>query len=305
MGYALALSLPKTKTLVEKLKEDKESFDSKKLSSYIQKNWWRLPENERNELAIAKLYVNFKNKDFCGVLQTSRRINNSELVEQIKNYVWKRNNPLFNLYEKLKHAFKKSTEYELILSKLKKFVSNSYNSISGLMVKENPKVTKLKRKYLRDLTKDEREEIIIRRMYKEDVDKLVRDFYLLNKEVVYQVVAQYNKERKREHIKRISQLLETNYYDPKDILDLVNKFKKKTFARLSDEEKREISWMNKKGRIRAEELVKIYNLTGRHVVYLANRWVREQKKKKEGCENKADIKLPAIYVQPAGYVYSA
>ncbi|PIU28209.1 MAG: hypothetical protein COT09_05800 [Candidatus Hydromicrobium americanum] len=211
------------------------------------------------------------------MLQTLKRINKPDLVAQVKDYVWKRNILVFNLKEKIKQFFKKPTDYDLIESKLIELADSNYNP--SLLKKEKPCVQVLPRKYLRDLTKEEKDEIVIHRLYGKSVNELIRDFYLQNKLVISHVVAQNNREEGR-----------------------------KSFGRLSNKEKEDISWLNKEG-ITAKELVKEYKLSGVWVVYRTN---REQKRIKEQIiKNKEEqitkllILQPSDIYQPAAHIASA
>ena len=257
MAQAMVLAQPISK---EHFERDRYNLcNSGKLEGLL-KNWYAWDADNKNKLAPLKMYMHFKKNEFGEMLDTLSYLDEGELTNLARNYIKKADSPKFystfySLIETFKKIIGKETEKGLLEKRLEAEMNMAYFSYSYIIDnKERAAISNFNpmgKKGLGDLEYREKFYIIRQREKGINALDLVRRCNLESREVVYQVMTEYHKEK-----------------------GLTKKSNKKTFGKISAEEAEEISRLNKEGNMAAEEIAKIYGLSGRHVVYLANRWMK-------------------------------
>jgi hypothetical protein len=257
MAQALALAQPISREYFER---DRHNLCSPDKLEGLLKNWYMWDAGKKNKLAPLKLYMHFKRHEFGEMLDTISDMDEGELTNLARSYVKKADSPKFysafySLIEAFKKILGKETEKELLEKRLETEMNMAYFSYSYIIDDKERSVISnfnpIRKKRLGDLKYREKFYIIGEREKGIDASDLVRRCNLKGREVVYQVMTGYHRER-----------------------GLIKKSDKKTFGKISAEEAEEISRLNKEGALAAEEIAKIYGLSGRHVVYLANKWIK-------------------------------
>jgi len=284
------------------------SGDDSLLDSLI-KYWPKFSDTDKNKIAALKLHEHFIEKDYFEILRAVNRIDDSRLSDIIRDYVMKADGNklqqyIFGVKEWFRNKIlKKPMQYDMIEAKLDKLARKAYPTYLELVKNLGSTVKVFKKRYLKELSKQERHNLILQKNDGEELDSLVRQYHLADRTVIYQAATQYNQKKKREYISLIKDILHTNEYDSKDIFSMINKIHKRTFGELSDDEKQELNRLNKLCAVRAQDLAERFRLSGKHVVYLANRWVKESKANLEPKQRIVEIPVTQQYVGQSVYVH--
>jgi len=283
MAYAIALPYPAIKGV---LGQDNSS-DLSKLEGLFNE-WYRWNDSKKTKLAPVKLYMHFKNNEFCDVLNLSDKLDDMDLMNLTRTYIKKANAPkiysfFFNLKENIIRLFGKPSERDILEKRLETEAKIAYFSHSYLLNEKSEKgivnYNPYRKKHFKDLKFNEKYYITGQRERGISAEELVTKCGLYDKNVVYQVIKEYDK--KTNHIKKPCG---------------------RTYGKVSAEEALEISRLNKDLYMAAEAIVELKGLSGKHVVYLCNKYrkereQREKAEKKQIALQRAEIKqIPAEHI---------
>ena len=274
MAYAIALPYP----LVKGIHAQGSSLDLSRIEDFF-KDWYRWNYSKKVKLAPVKLYMHFKRNELCDVLNTSDNLDNNDIRNLARDYVKKANAPkiysaFFNFKEKMKRLFGIETEYDILEKRLETEAKAAYFSHSYLLNEQMedvviaPNINRKKR--LNDLEFREKYYITEQRLKGASAEELVRKCSLNDRNVVYQVMTEYHRKK-----------------------GLIKKSDKKTYGKLTAEEAIEISMLNKELNMAAEAIAELKGLSGKHVVYLCNRYRREREQREKAKEMEAQAAQPA------------
>jgi len=272
MGYAIVLERPVIgKGLIETVIE--KNYDFEKLRKDFNQ-WYEWKEDKKEKLSPIKLYMHFKKHEFCDALYTAEKMG-GELERNIKNYIKKANAPkfysfFFNLKESARRFFRMQTEYSILENELKREAESAYFSHSYLLNEKEERHRIQKKKDFRDLEDREKYYIATQRLKGESCPSLMAKCSLSSRNVVYQVMTEYRREK-----------------------GLTKKSDKITYGKLTAEQAIEISMLNKELNMSAEAIAELKGLSGKHVVYLCNRYRREREQR-EKAKEEMQIKTETI-----------
>jgi len=266
MAYAIALPYPAIKGV---LKQDSNSDFSKMEGLF--NDWYRWNDSQKVKLAPIKLYMHFKNNEFCDSLDTADKLDDMDLRNLTRNYIRKANAPkiysfFFNLKEKISRFFGKSAERDILEKRLEAEAKIAYFSHAYLLNEKQEKgvvnYDPHRKKHFRDLKFNEKYYITGQRERGISTEELVTKCGLYDKNVVYQVIKEYNKKT-----------------------STLKKPCGRTYGKVSAEEALEISRLNKDLYMAAEAIAELKGLSGKHVVYLCNKY-RKEREQREKAEKK-------------------